>query len=60
MFFMVRVDPSHVNCVEIMGVFSFAIRITLPESNMTMEKQWKKQLFEDVSSIKNGDFPMSC
>ena len=36
----------------------FRLQLGLPslKTNMTMEKQ----LFEDVSSIKNGDFPMSC
>jgi len=30
--------------------------VTPPKTNMTKEKQQ----FEDVSPIKNGDFPMSC
>ena len=29
---------------------------TTPETNMTMEKQQ----FEDVSSFKTGDFPLTC
>ena len=29
---------------------------TTPETNMTMEKQQ----FEDVSSVKTGDFPLTC
>ena len=48
------IPASYVSLTE--GKFLLFLGLTPPKTNMTMIKQ----PFEDVSPIKNGDFPMSC